>query len=437
MKKLNTTYLDSLVSKILKETLEERADSIVSKIKGDVCECGGTMYEGECDECGNKGEMEEGIYDVDNTLNDKFDYVGESEDFIDDEENTDEDREKTCKYHIENFGKEDPVTKEMCQGINITEALKGRQRKLDKNKNNKIDAEDFEMLRNKSKNSKSIKRINKISTTHGMEEQETEEGNAFSGALSNAKKSGKDSFEVDGKKYPVKESYRLTENEMVGLIEKIVLEQKNKEVKDPAEKNNIKGFGGSPRGLEVYKKAHNGSGKENDDNIKAVTKKMKDYLKDGSKGDYEMNPKMFPKGNGEIEKMKKKAYTMSDAGKEFIDDFMSPGMENLDYDQIEPNEEQITNNIEGSSKTGNNSEWGNAVETDVNKKINAKRKANKFAKVRNMAYQKSAQPIKDATGEDSGKGINLKLESTEKKTKQINEEFDRMKSLISYDRKTQ
>ena len=175
MKKLNTTYLDSLVSKILKETLEERADSIVSKIKGDVCECGETMYEGECDECGNKGEMEEGIYDVDNTLNDKFDYVGESEDFIDDEENTDEDREKTCKYHIENFGKEDPVTKEMCQGINITEALKGRQRKLDKNKNNKIDAEDFEMLRNKSKNSKSIKRINKISTTHGMEEQETEE----------------------------------------------------------------------------------------------------------------------------------------------------------------------------------------------------------------------------------------------------------------------
>ena len=41
MKKLNTTYLDNLVSKILKETLEERADTLVSKIKGDVCECGG------------------------------------------------------------------------------------------------------------------------------------------------------------------------------------------------------------------------------------------------------------------------------------------------------------------------------------------------------------------------------------------------------------
>jgi len=439
MKKLNTTYLDNLVSKILKETLEERADSLVSKIKGDMCEqCGGNMNEDVCEQCGNnRGEMEEDIHDVqDLNNNNEFDYVGENE-FIDDVEDTDEDKEKTCRYHIENFGKEDPVTKEMCQGVNITEALKGRQRKLDKNKNNKIDAEDFKMLRNKSKSDKDIKKVNKVSTRHGMEEQETDEGNAFSGALANAKKSGKDSFEVDGKKYPVKESYRLTESEMIELIEKIVLEQKNKEVKDPAEKNNIKGMGGSPRGLEVYKKAHNGSGKENEDYIKDVTKKMKDYLKDGSKGEYDMNPKIFPKGNGELEKMSKKAYTMSDAGKEFIDDFMSPGMENLDYDQIEPNEEQITNNIEGSSKTGNDSSYANAVETDVNKKINAKRKANKFAKVRNMAYQKSAQPIKDATGEDSGKGINLKLESTEKKTKQINEEFDRMKSLISYDRKTQ
>ena len=61
MKKLNTTYLDNLVSKILKETLEERADDIVSKIKtesnnGQVCECGGNMYEGKCNECGGMYE---------------------------------------------------------------------------------------------------------------------------------------------------------------------------------------------------------------------------------------------------------------------------------------------------------------------------------------------------------------------------------------------
>ena len=42
--------------------------------------------------------------------------------------------------------------------------------------------------------------------TRRMEEAETEEGNAFSGALSKAKESGDDSFEVDGKEYNVNES---------------------------------------------------------------------------------------------------------------------------------------------------------------------------------------------------------------------------------------
>ena len=442
MKKLNTTYLDNLVSKILKETLEERADSLVSKIKGNVCECGGTMYEGECNECGySAGQMEEDIHD-EGDINGEFDYVGENE-YIDDidvdVEDTDEDREKTCKYHIENFGKEDPVTKEMCQGINITEALKGRQRKLDKNKNNKIDAEDFKMLRNKSKSNKDIKKVDKISSTHGMEEQETEEGNAFSGALSNAKKSGKDSFEVDGKKYPVKESYRLTESEMISLIEKIVKDQKNKIVKDPAEKNNIKGMGGSPRGLEVYKKAHNGSGKENDDYIKDVTKKMKDYLKDGSKGEYDMNPKIFPKGNGELAKMSKKAYIPSDAVKDYTDNLTAAGQENLMYDEIHPNEEWVDDLMVGSSRTGNNPEWANTGETDVNKQRNKVRKDNLLGQIKKKAYNKAPQPIvNDKSGEDKGGKLLAKLESTEpKQSKQINEEFDRMKSLMGYNQKTQ
>jgi len=82
MKKLNTTYLDNLVSKVLKETLEEKADTLVSKIKGDMCEqCGGNMNEDVCEQCGsNRGEMEEGIYDVEDiNNNNQFDYVGESD----------------------------------------------------------------------------------------------------------------------------------------------------------------------------------------------------------------------------------------------------------------------------------------------------------------------------------------------------------------------
>jgi hypothetical protein len=502
MKKLNTTYLDSLVSKILKETLEERADSLVSKIKGDVCECGGTMYEGECNECGYKGgEMEEDIHDVQD-LNSKneFDYVGENESIDDietDVEDTDEDKEKTCQYHIENFGKDDPVTKEMCQGINITEALKGRQRRLDRNKNNKIDAEDFEMLRNGSKSNNSIKKVNKISKRHGMEEQETEEGNAFTGALSQARKTGDKDFEVGGKKFKtkeskekfiqkatekmdkkgtegsfkrycggevtkscidkaeksgsaslvkkanfaknikgfkgadkkkIKESYQLTQSEMVGLIEKIVMEQK--------EKNNIKGMGGSPKGLEVYKKAHKGSGKENDDNIKAVTKKMSEYLKDGSKTDYDMNPKIFPKGNGEFEKMDKKAFQMTDDLEDF--NYEIAGLNLPTPDAIEFNEDFMEKLYKGDSTTGN-APGGNALESKANDRFNKLRKKNTLKKLKDQSYNRVSQPVyNEKTGTEKGKGVNIKLESIEdKKTKQINEEFDRMKSLIGYNQKTQ
>ena len=138
-------------------------------------------------------------------------------------------------------------------------------------------------------------------------DEEVEEGNAFTGALARAKEEGDDDFEVGGKKFHVREnknrksknSIRLTESEMINLIEGVVLEQK------------LKSKGNKPRGLQKYQQAHEKSGKENKKNISDVGKKMKDYLKDGSKGDFEMNPKHFPKGNGELAKMKTKADKVS------------------------------------------------------------------------------------------------------------------------------
>jgi hypothetical protein len=439
MRKLTITYLEKMISKVLKENLGEKAETLVSKIKSsikensEVCEqCGSNMNEGECMECGYN-MMEEGIYDVEDINNkDEFDYVQEEEDI---ETETNMENEESCKYHMDKFGPDDDRTKQFC-GDSMNEGLKGRQKKLDKNKNNKIDAEDFEMLR---KGSKSIKKINKISARHGMEEQETEEGNAFSGALSDAKKNGKDSFEVDGKKYPVKESVRMNERELINLIEKIVLEQKSTNVKDPAEKNNLKTIGSAP-GLEKYKQVHKKDGKENEDNIKAVAQKMKDYLKDGSKAEYDTNPKIFPKGNGELAKMSKKAYVPSGAVEDYIDNFTAAALENLDYDGIEPNEEWVTKNIEGSSLTGNNPDWANTGESDVNKKRNKIRKDNLLGKLKRKAYNKAPQPIvTDKSGEDKGSDIMNKLDESinDKKAKQINEEFNRMKSLIGYNQKTQ
>ena len=423
MKKLNTTYLDNLVSKILKETLEERADDIVSKIKtesnnGQVCECGGNMYEGKCNECGGMYEdMSEGIYDVEDINNsDEFDYVQEDMVLGDsDKEELDSNNSEACKYHMDNFGPEDERTLKFC-GSDMNESLKGRQRRLDRNKNNKIDAEDFKMLRKGKKS-------------------ETDEGNAFSGALANAKKSGEDSFEVDGKKYPVKESYRLTESELVSMIEKIVKEQKMTEVEKPKE-SKLKPIGGTPKGYSAYEKAHKGSGKENDDNIKDVTKKMKDYLKDGSKGDYDMNPKMFPVGNGELEKMDKKAFEMTDDLEDF--NYEIAGLNLPTPDAIEFNEDFMEKLYKGDSTTGN-APGGNALESKANDRFDKLRKKNTLKKLKDQSYNRVSQPVyNEKSGTEKGKGISIKLESVEdKKTKQISEEFNRMKSLIGYDRKTQ
>jgi hypothetical protein len=459
MRNNNQKNIDSLVSKILSETLEEKANNLVSRLShkevnelggmddghpkfgnknfsemssddiadllknykdddsdfedgvdeysydenyleyndddfdnelqeddSEICECGGDMYEGVCNECGG------GSYAM----------MDEEEDFED--EVSDEDS-RTCEFHREHFGEDDERTQRFCKSLR--ESLKGGQKKLDKNKNNKIDAEDFKLLRGK-----------KTETKEGKPDflDLDKDGNK----KEPMKKAAKDAKNKGGKK----ESLKLSEAELVDLIESIV-------------KEDLKTIGGKPRGLSEYERSHKGSGKENDDYIKSVTKKMKDYLKDGSKGEYTESPKHFPKGNGELEKMKTKKYTMSKDGEEFVDDFLRPGMENLDYDEIQPNEEWMEGNIEGSSKTGNNPKWANAEETELGKKLNKKRKDNKFAKLRNKSYNKATQPVTDRPGDEGGNGINIKLESIEKKTKVLNEEFNKIQHLMGYSRKTQ
>jgi ribosomal protein L32 len=404
MKNIQET-INRLTAKILNETLEERANEIMSKIKSDVKE---DKTEGEwmeidmsegsvCEQCGsskmNEGECSE------------------------------------CGYMREE----------------TVESLHGKQKKLDKNKNGKLDSEDFKMLRKSKTEESEIEDLSGEFDYVETDEGETEEGNAFTGALAKAKKRGDDEFEVDGETFNVRESKKsiqLTEEELIDVIEKLV--------KEETAKTNIK-QGTMPKGLGEYKSAHNKSKKENDDYIKSVTKKLKDYLKDGSKGDYDMNPKIFPAGNGELKKMDKKAYAPSDAAQEYIDNFTAAGQENLVYDEIHPNEEWVTDNIEGSSRTGNNPKWANAVETPTNKKRNKIRKDNLLGQVKAQAYNKSPQPIvKDEAGESNNGGhMNLKLnkkannilnqlESTnDKQERLIKEEFQKINRLVNYNKKTQ
>jgi hypothetical protein len=360
-----------------------------------------------------------------------------------------------------------------------------------------------------------------------MEEEDTMEGNAFTGALAKAKEEGKDSFEVDGKKYSVEEvemnekwegdvevkqtgqysdmtieelnsaikklkaqndkymedgkkvpeknktkmsqlyfakrakqgwkgegsakvneskkSIKLTESEVIDLIEKIVNEemsniQKKKSAVEPD-----------------FSKVSNKNKEFNNDHLEAVVKKMKDYLKTGSEGKYEMNPETFPVGNGEMKETPKKAYKPSDAVEEYIDAFAYPGQTNLVYDEIKPNDEWIEANIKGSSKTGNaqvdedGKALGNVVPSKTGDKFYKNFEDNVYgAEQMNASYKRYPQPV-DQAGEETEEGaLQLKkgaaksqkilnqLESVEKKNeKLINEEFERMKKMISYNQKTQ
>ena len=380
-----------------------------------------------------------------------------------------------------------------------------------------------------------------------LEEDEATEGNAFSGALAQARKSGKDSFEVDGKEYNVNESedkwiqktdmkkgalhkklgipegekipksklnsikkdlmakakgdkklsaadskllkqvnmaltlgglkesknsLKLTENELIDMIEMIVLQEQEK-VKDSAEKNTF--AVNKPQGLKKTEKAQGESKKENDDYTKDVVKKMKDYMKDmymGGKG-YEENPDDFPQSNYDMEKEHNEMkYHPSDAVEEYIEAFAYPGMTNLVYDEIKPEDKNIEKQIKGDSKNGNaiTGKDGKAL-GNVSKrseKVGDRFKKNfdenlYGAEQQKASYKRQSQPVDVAgngktngslnskkgsdsskQGSDKSSSINKAskilntLESTEDKaTKIIKEDLQKMMGLISYDRKTQ
>lgn len=407
-------YLKNKIQKLINETLEDKANEVMEKLKfnkpgssfdyveeGEMCEqCGGEVKEGEqCEQCGTKGgsEVMEKLHGNQSKLDKNRNNRIDAEDFKMLRGKKRETKEGNSQECIECGSSE--VYEGECKecgynkGSEVMEKLHGNQKKIDKNKNGKIDKEDFKMLRKEE---------------DGINESVFYELSTM----------------VNGKR----EKLLFTEGQFEEIIENIVLKEESKFSK-----------GKTPAGYAEYESSVKKSKKEEEDYMKSLSKKMKDYLKDGSKGEYTESPKHFPKGNGELEKMTKKAYIPSGAVEDYIDNFTAAGLENLDYDEIHPNEDWVTDNIEGSSKTGNNPEWANAVETPNNKKRNKIRKDNLLGKMKRKAYNKSAQPVvNDKAGEDEGDKIMTKLESIDEKKKQkINEDFNRIMNLMSYKKNTQ
>ena len=419
-------YIDFLVKKVLSESLNEKAEEITKKINNK-----SKVKEDECVE-GDCGEMKEIGFKQGLAKAAKKKFGKNLPKSLED------------KFHLSDYDEDDDMTDIMSGEFDYveesecvegdcgetTEELHGNQKKIDvAAPKGKITKADFDKLRGKKKEAK--------------EDSEMGEGNAFTGALAKAKKEGDDTFEVEGKEFKVKnesvkysisvngENIILSENEMISMIEEIVLEEK---------KNNLKTTG-KAKGLVQYDRVHK---QDEDINKKANQesfKKMKDYVKAGSKGSFDPNPKHFPKGNGQLAKMDKKAYKASDAVDEYVDTFAyGGGMLDLDPDEIGYNEDWLEKTIEGSSMTGNSPEYANAEDTGYGKKLNKRRKENLYNQEKRQSYKRVKQPV-DVAGENTKSGKLNKMfknlgESTEEK-EVLSEEMVRMKELLGYNKKTQ
>jgi hypothetical protein len=421
------------IKKIVDRVLFEQINRTTSKIKnrifenqGETCECGGMMYEGECMECGNMyegdiqelGGMDDGHPRFGNknlsrmSRKDKEDLMGdrdyeESFDELDDimkglsskrRRNDDDDEIDFVELDLDE--------------AELEEKLFGKQHKIDKNKNGRIDREDFKMLRSRKHETKEGAKPDFLDLDNDNDKKEP---------MRTAAKQAKGK-KVEETYYRIENfgSTLFTENEMVDMIEKII-------------KENTKYEKGNVSTSNVLKSSLNRSGKDENDYIKSVTKKMKEYLKDGSKGDYEMNPKHFPKGNGELEEMEKMAFSLTDDNEDF--NYEIAGLNIPVPDAIEFNDERMNKYYEGSSETGN-APGGNALESDANSRFNKMRKKQTLDKLKKQSYNKAPQPVfNEKSGQEKGEGVKIKLESTE--DKKVLSDISKIKNLIGYNQKTQ
>ena len=416
--------IKKIVDRVLFEEINKAGLRIKNRIfenQGETCECGGMMYEGECMECGNMyegditelGGMDDGHPRFGNknlsrmSRKAKEDLMGDR-DYEESFDELDDILKGSSKDEEDDF---DFVELDLDEA-ELEEKLFGGQHKIDKNKNGRIDREDFKMLRGRKYETKEGAKPDFLDLDDDDDKKEP---------MKTAAKQAKGK-KVEETYYRIENfgSTLFTENEMVDMIEKII-------------KENTKYEKGKVSTSNVLKSSLNRSGKDENDYIKSVTKKMKEYLKDGSKGDYEMNPKHFPKGNGELEEMEKMAFSLTDDNEDF--NYEIAGLNSPVPDAIEFNDERMNKYYEGSSETGN-APGGNALESDANSRFNKMRKKQTLDKLKKQSYNKAPQPVfNEKSGQEKGEGIKIKLESTEEK--KVLSEISKMKNLIGYNQKTQ
>lgn len=182
---------------------------------------------------------------------------------------------------------------------------------------------------------------------------------------------------------------RLTKTEMKTLLNTLIIES-------------------SVPGLSVTKKAADQSKKDNESNIKEVSKKLKSQkISDPFKETNEL-----PKPNGGEKKARKNTKEQESE----IEEDRGYGMEDIKFD-VEPSEEfkkRMRMAILGDPSMGNSQEYVNVVKSDLGKNIIDKSERLKKKDEKKPMYDKDPQPVKI-----------------------VNEEIEKIKNLYNYNKKTQ
>jgi hypothetical protein len=338
------------------------------------------------------------------------------------------------------------------KNTDMNEKLVGNQSRIDANKNGKIDAEDFKMLRGKKneveeeeechecgndmkEDENYISSLNELGYNEEEESDMKQECNECGGMMNeegmcnecgsmmSEYNNGKECNEcgstalMEGEcldcghmheSIKKGQKLRITESELVKLISKMVTEAKNKTLKTI-----------SVPGLTVTKMAQKLSDKENKENIKNVETKIK--KRESFNGTD--NPE-FPKSIGKGEK---KAVNNTKEEDEYVADNRGYGLQHLKYEN-EPSQlfkDRLKKSLEGHTTMGNSQEAANVVKSNLGKEItkNSERKMKKEKEA--PMYKKDPQPVK------------IVKESTIKFSNILEEEIKKMNKISSYNKKTQ
>jgi len=203
----------------------------------------------------------------------------------------------------------------------------------------------------------------------------------------------------------MKKSIKLSKDGMSELLKKIINEVT------------------SPKMDATTAKAIKDSGTENDAALRAVEKKIKDYLT--FKGND--HPEEFHQvGQGE-DKVARQNSTEED---EVVDLNRGRGMHNLKYDQ-EPSKQfkdRLKMSLVGDSKMGNPSDAANAIKTDVGEKMYKGIEKRAEAKEDEPMYAKEGVPVENEGKDQPKRGL---------KDPKVEKDMLRMKQMTGYNKKTQ